>query len=362
MTQVPVAKPLPLGQPDGGAWPLLQAAAVATGAFPIFLAPRQLTRDVSDYCPPMWESPVSAAGGLKANFPATMATTWDTINVDGGVTDNDPFDLAHDYLAALNPPSPNNENARNPSEADRAVVTIAPFPSESNFDENFSFAKRAEVSAVAASLLSALISQSRFFGESLALIMTGTVFSRFVIAPSDASLPSGASALQCASLGAFGGFFERSFRAHDYQLGRHNCQQFLRYHFVLPVENPIIADGMHALGEQRSLATAKFKVRPPNSELAAMYKNWIPLIPLCSDNVRNDVLKPARGQIAESDLNDIVDLIEQRFTAAIPVMFQAVPSEPLRLFLDAAEHLIAFFGKHRLKDYLEAQLGNSVSH
>ena len=119
---------------------------------------------------------------------------------------------------------------------------------------------------------------------------------------------------------------------------------------------------MNALGQQRDIATAKFKVRPPNRELAAAYENWIPLIPLCSDSVRGDVPRPARGLIAESDLNDIVDLIERRFTAAMPVMFQAVPSVPLRLFLDALEHLIALFGKQRLKDYLKGELGNSISH
>jgi hypothetical protein len=41
-------------------------------------------------------------------------------------------------------------------------------------------------------------------------------------------------ALQCATLAAFGGFFARGFRAHDYELGRRNCQKFLLDHFVFP--------------------------------------------------------------------------------------------------------------------------------
>jgi hypothetical protein len=362
-TRTPLAKPLPLGQPDQGAWSLLRTAAMATGAFPVFLAPRQLTRDVSDYRPPMWESvSLSAGSGLPANFPSAMPTTWSTINVDGGVTNNDPFNFAHDYLATLSPPSPNNQNPRDPSAADRAVVTVAPFPTEGTFDPDFSFAKSAGLSPAIKSLFSALISQSRFFGESLALIMTGTTFSRFVVAPSDTSLPSGIRALQCASLGAFGGFFERSFRAHDYQLGRRNCQQFLRCHFALPVQNPIIDAGLGALGARRDAVIANFKVPPPTTEFALQYPTWIPLIPLCSDSVRQDVPAPARAKIAESDLDTIVDLIDHRFKAVVPLMLDGIPSTPLRLFLDVVEHVIAFFGKRPLKNYLKRQLGSSISH
>jgi hypothetical protein len=85
--------------------------------------------------------------------------------------------------------------------------------------------------------------------------MAGTSFSNFIVAPSDDELAKKAHAdasaskslppaLQCASLGAFGGFFERGFRAHDYALGRRNCQKFLRDHFILPVDNPIIGAGL----------------------------------------------------------------------------------------------------------------------
>jgi hypothetical protein len=67
--------------------------------------------------------------------------------------------------------------------------------------------------------------------------MNGTTFDRYVIAPSDQELVDRYKdkkfegvppALQCATLGAFGGFFYRGFRAHDYALGRRNCQKFLQ--------------------------------------------------------------------------------------------------------------------------------------
>ena len=214
----PFAKPLPIGcQPDGEAWPTLQSAAMATGAFPIFLEPRVLRRAVDDYAAPMWPTTPRLDGPQPA-WPLKNGETWQTLNVDGGVIDNDPFDLAHDYLAGLAPAPQDGVNPRRASEADRAVLTVAPFPTESLFDDKYDCEASGGVLSAIRGLFSVLISQSRFFGESLALIVTNKVFSRFVIAPSDICLPN-KKALQCGSLGAFGGFFDRNFRAHDYALG-----------------------------------------------------------------------------------------------------------------------------------------------
>jgi hypothetical protein len=47
----------------------------------------------------------------------------------------------------------------------------------------------------------------------------------------------GSAAIACGSLWGFGGFLARSFREHDFFLGRINCQSFLRHHFRIPEEN-----------------------------------------------------------------------------------------------------------------------------
>ncbi len=181
----PPAKPLPAGSPGQGAWPLLQQAAMATGAFPVFLAPRVLTRDSADYTPPIWETADStpAVPPIQPDWTLKNKDTWQTLNVDGGVIDNDPFDLAHDYLLALIPKPGDGQNPREALKADRSVITIAPFPAQERFNPDYDAAAEAGVMKAVGRLLSALISQSRFFGESLALIMTGTVFSRFMMRP-----------------------------------------------------------------------------------------------------------------------------------------------------------------------------------
>ena len=326
------AKPLPAGSAGQGAWPLLLQAAMATGAFPIFLAPRILNREAADYTPPMWETAASTPSVPPVQPDWTLKTgdTWQTLNVDGGVIDNDPFDLAHDYLVALNPIPGDGQNPREALRADRAVITVAPFPAQDRFNPEYDAAAQADVMKAVGRLFSALISQSRFFGESLALIMTGTVFSRFVIAPSDTTLPPGAAALQCGTLGAFGGFFERGYRAHDFALGRRNCQQFLRAQFILPQGNAVIAAGLDPEGQ----ALAAFGTDPPNKVVEPQSQRWIPLIPLCG-TAAEEVPQPARASISDDDLDDVVDLIVKRLKAVVPLLLPKLPS--------IAVHVVGFF-------------------
>jgi hypothetical protein len=77
------AKPLPIGS-NAGAWPLLKEAAKATGAFPLFLAPRTLDRSVKDYLNSPWQS-------VSANIPTAVPPHWPlhaddsftTLSIDG---------------------------------------------------------------------------------------------------------------------------------------------------------------------------------------------------------------------------------------------------------------------------------------
>jgi hypothetical protein len=82
------AHPINLSVPGAaGGWTLLQQAAKATGAFPVFLAPRPILRDQDEYTPPMWESINSALSGtpppIKPNFPQKLPNPFETLNVDG---------------------------------------------------------------------------------------------------------------------------------------------------------------------------------------------------------------------------------------------------------------------------------------
>jgi Patatin-like phospholipase len=352
-TSTPTAKPLPRGDSTQFAWPLLIEAAKATGAFPIFLRPRELTRDISDYDIPLWE-PVNPLAikqpTICPSWPPETGPTIQTINVDGGVINNDPFNLAHDYLASLAPPSPDNVNPPAPQDADRAVVTVAPFPARGSFTATPDFSQNATVRAAVGELISVFISQSRFFGESLAKIAASS-FSRFMIAPSDSSVPAGTPALQGASLEAFGGFFHRGFRAHDFELGRYNCQRFLQVHFVLPVSNPIISAGL------TPEVQAKFKVKPPPDARTELDKDWIQIIPLCAE-LSAPTATPKRRKMSRDDLDKIIDLVKTRLDALVPRLLDvhSAVAHVIRAALAVFESL----QRGKIRERLITALGDGV--
>jgi hypothetical protein len=368
-TSDPTAKALPLDNSDDERWNLLRTAAKATGAFPIFLAPREIVREKSDYEIPLWESLNPAVRPKAKNLiqPAwkEQPAQFNTINVDGGVIDNDPFNLAHDYLASLEPQRKNNQNPRQALKADRAVVTIAPFPSQMTFNSNPQYPADAALGAALGGLASSLIASSRFFGESLQQIVKGGTSSRFMVAPSDEVEGTQVyldAALQCGSLGAFGGFFEKGFRQHDFALGRRNCQQFLRKYFVLPEKNPIIDAGLQQLGARRIDLPAKFTADPPVGRPSPKKRKWIQVIPLC-DGLDQEVPSPERGQISESKLSDIADLMYKRFGKVVPKLAENLHSWLLRWPLDEIVKVLTHLetGKGDLVKQLQKALAGPVN-
>jgi predicted acylesterase/phospholipase RssA len=375
-----------------GGWDVLQQAAMATGAFPLFLAPRVLWRRIKEYLPPHWESVTSSISGdpppVPPNFPKDFQEPFPTLNVDGGITNNDPFNYAHDYLASLEPAHEDGLNPDSPMAADRAVIGIAPFPTVTPFDPKYDPKENSSVLSALPKLFSGLLSQSRFFGESLEQIMSGTTFNRFIIAPSDDELTrkhlqSGGSpldqppALQCALLSAFGGFLERDFRAHDYALGRRNCQKFLNDSFVLPGENPIMKEAFAGRDEAAQALLVKEYGRPAPGTYAhsveelrakglsapqaqqGMGDLWLPIIPLCTEALRTPIPQVPRGTMDRAKLDSIVTLILKRWKAVISHFIGLVPSWWGRMFLWPGQPFIRLLLRGPLTRALVRKLGDS---
>ena len=352
------AKALPVGS-NAGAWPLLKDAAKATGAFPLFLAPRKIDRLAGDYMDSPWQS---VAGGtptvVPPDWPLESGDKFTTLNVDGGVTNNDPFQLAHDFMAVHNPLAERNlttGNLENPRPADKAncaVLTVAPFPAKAGYEPNYDFDKQSSVFGMLPNLFNALISQSRFQGESLAVVTSGVSYSRFVMAPSDSDYPN-LDALQCGLLSAFGGFFERGFRAHDYQLGRRNCQKFLTDHFRLSMNNPIITAGLDKLdAATRAAVVATFD--PHGS-------GFMPIIPLCGSAVA-EVPAPARATITSARVGHILNWIVDRLHAVTKPLVESTVGEGFDGWAarSAIDTLISTWGKAKLKDLLQQELADVI--
>lgn len=219
-------------------------AALASAAFPVGLAPRELTRRVSDY--DHIKVLVPGGGGQGAR-ERTISPSWNPVNprpegdyrfaiVDGGVINNEPLELARQELCGRDLTV---RNDRDGLKAARAVVMIDPFTGpEKPGPQSVS-----EINLMSAmlSLFSSLKNQARFRPEDVALAIDDTVYSRFLISPvrEGDNREKSAYAIACGSLGGFGGFLSQRFREHDFFLGRRNCQRFLERHLTLPEDNPL---------------------------------------------------------------------------------------------------------------------------
>ncbi|MBM3541728.1 MAG: patatin, partial [Alphaproteobacteria bacterium] len=301
---------------DEAAWRDFGTAALATGAFPLFLRARGLARashavlDHRRFVLPGDGTTDPATGPAKAiEIPAAWpapkpdpAAPYKFLCVDGGIIDNEPLGLAHEILAG----GPLGRNPRAGHAATRALLMIDPFVEDAALGP----AELAPVAKLVAPLLSAWKMQCRFKPVDLALAHAPGVYSRFLLAPSRGG-DHFAGAHPCASggLAGFLGFFHESFRTHDYLLGRRNCQRFLARHFTLPKANPLFANW---IGEPWS---AQWEVAEPEG-------SHIPIVPLLGTPAEEEPLPvwPA-GRFDPDDVEDAVrDRVEAILDAAIKDM------------------------------------------
>jgi len=257
MKRPPGATALDRKRANSANWQLLGQAALATGAFPVGLAPRTLSRKLrllegaidDDYAEREWMISVIPKSGETdcrcqgtAKFPPAWPPEslhldrgpfeYQFLCVDGGLMNNEPLELARRLLKG-----DDDHNPRDPGQAKRALLMIDPFPNLAPFDPEYTV--RDGLLPVILGMFSSLKNQARFKPDEIALALDPNVASRFLIAP---KRDNEAFPIASGSLGGFGGFLSYDFRMHDFMLGRRNCQQFLRRHFILPESNPLFAD------------------------------------------------------------------------------------------------------------------------
>lgn len=214
---------IPANSETDAGWKSLAVTALASGAFPIALAARSLSRPGSDY-DYRYVFPHANQHVVYSEPKIDRDDAYCFTAVDGGTMNNEPFELARVELAGMK-----NRNPRQGNEACRAVIMVDPFADPQS---DLPVAERSLWGTFTA-LLKAFKAQSRFNQIDLTLAEAGDVYSRFMIAPSR-NRTMGSCAIASAGLRSFLGFFCEDYRLHDYMLGRENCQRFLRDWFVLP--------------------------------------------------------------------------------------------------------------------------------
>jgi predicted acylesterase/phospholipase RssA len=249
------------------AWRRLGAAALASGAFPLALRARALSRPLSDYAARQVLVPGDRRVGSQHQrdrwvslTPAWPAGTPDPVGflcADGGLFDNEPLELCRRFMLD----APGQRMARDGALADRCVVMIDPFPD----DPDPGPAAETGLRGLALAVLEAWKHQARFGAADVALAHDPDVYSRMLVEPRRSAPEASGKPLAAGGLGAFLGFFHHAYRVHDFRLGRRNMQRFLRRYFVLPQENPIFAGAA---------------IRPSGEMTRDCDPGFLPLVPL----------------------------------------------------------------------------------
>lgn len=236
----------------------LAQATLTTSAFPFGFSARPISLETAkmrlramtfDAASFPRASDIKNLEALASNEQNARATF---VCIDGGALNNEPFDLVRWTIRNLD----ESQNSRDPATANRAVILIAPFPPAAMSDLSLLYKKTRDLSMgfIGKALLPALVNQARFKAYDLIAAADPNVYSRYLISPSR-PVAEKVPVLASNQLYAFAGFLDEQFREHDFQLGRRNCQQFLKEYFVLHPSNPVF-------GDARDPAAAPGAMRP----------------------------------------------------------------------------------------------------
>jgi hypothetical protein len=311
--------------PGGAQWTYLRDAALATSTIPVVFIARPLLRKLAtsgyrvvavpkdncrrdkdargsdeDKCGCDEGKCLSDVVQLVPDWPTLVAGERDPrqttfLNVDGGVFNNDPFELVRTALAGFG-----DRNKRKPDEADRAVILIDPFSDP----ESLARPDQGSLASVAGAVFTALMQQARFKPVDIALAYAESVYSRFLIAPvgpgPDNKRTVGERAIASAALGGYGGFIDPRFAAYDFCLGRLNAYKFLAEHLALPRDvvgrNPIFAKWTPEQIEEYAFTSREDS------------KDYVPIIPLMRHLREDPPGLPAWPRLsAAPDLRDSIE-------------------------------------------------------
>lgn len=251
-------------------WKRLGQAVLATIAFPLALRERIVGRPSTDY-DYRFAYPFDPGGLVYAPpFPGEAEQQRSFVNIDGGVTDNEPFELAHTALAGTD-----GRNVREGDKAKRAVILTAPFVSPKPVQYGV---PNTPLPTLFGHIFSALVAQGSFKLMDVSMAANADVYSRFMIAPvrvqASGTKVRGDAALASHPLVSFFGYFSERYRHHDFMLGRLNCYLFLRDWFVLPSTH---APGNS--GPKPGLGNTLFANWPDAALADPAYKSQSPFVP-----------------------------------------------------------------------------------
>lgn len=265
--------PVSFADPKDEGLQILRDCAMATGAFPVGLRWRAVHRkgmylNQNRLINPDINKPLF---GVKddEDFP--------TVNVDGGMLNNEPFEIAQTLFSDKF----RNRKLSRGQDTEASILMIDPFPSVEN-EKQITPKPKILLKTIIGEIYSTMRTQLLFKPNDLEEGTETDIYSRFLMAPTRTfrgrGKVIGSQAIACGSLDGFGGFITRDFREHDFQLGRRNCQQFLRKYFTMPIDttNAIVKAGY---ADPKAVETYQEKVTTKDPSGNEVHKHVLPIIP-----------------------------------------------------------------------------------
>jgi hypothetical protein len=300
---------------------ILIDSAMATGAYPGGLSSRFVSRP-KQY---LWDNPFFTKNGRfdwkkikldteghDTDYAMDGKEIYKSLNADGGVANNEPIEITRQILQGIRQEMYGKEYANCDNSS---IILIDPFPS---FDKAFEKPGPAHqhLTGFVQDVVMAMQSQLLFDAKTMLDAYNSDNNGLYLVAPSkDGFKP--AHAIACGSLGGFGGFLSADFRIHDFFLGRHNCQSFLRRYFIINLEDQKEQKDVQAVinGYHRPEAMKRF-ARKDEKGL------WVPIIPDMDikqpDDARNKKLDLPLyhfERLSDTALNHYFTMLEKRFSA-----------------------------------------------
>jgi predicted acylesterase/phospholipase RssA len=333
-------------------------AMMATSAFPFGFKPRFLTRDGKYILKnPLLSNPESIALNVKEGQDYT------TMNVDGGMMNNEPFEVAA-YLLQRKFKSIEedkydinkvvedfiNQNCR-PRTLNEfsTILMIDPFPTESDLKIETNNPKP-NLIATTLKIITSLRNQPLVKNFHINNATNPRDYSRFMLAPRRKKInangtvidvKNGSKAIACGALDGFGGFLDKDIRLHDYELGRFNCQHFLQKRFGVDTQldndlyNQLFPLCQEETSEYINKETHIFPFIPDIMLVDGKAK--INSINDYSGNLNKNPLAPHFPNYIKFTVNEIAQKMESvspLLRARIKIlMLQLVPNFLFRLFL-----------------------------
>jgi hypothetical protein len=374
---------LPTETNDSEGLTLLRNAAVSTGAFPIGLEYGFIERK-TEYINKNFL--MKQIHKRKKDVDIVSGDSYSSAMIDGGLINNEPFELTKILL---------QERLKGYKTAARerrySMLLIDPFPSDSveistNNDDSIGKAPKLNklypynfigaIGQLISVARSQLLVKSMFNEhkpmceakdkslEAETVSMIEEAFDQdeintFLIAPrrydDDGNIADGSKAIACGTLGGFGGFLDKSFREHDFFLGRNNCKSFLQSHFKFDADDN--NDPESPFYNSYSAAAKKlFLIQNTNSGVEENSKEWLPIIPdvnilleNVSDikaNINAEYAKNKFPRMTEEEFETLFNQLEPKISDRLKLVVDTVLSGTLELIADS------FIVTNKLVDYL----------